>query len=127
GADVTHAYDLDLQREAAIVTSLGAYATRQTSPDFYNFAGLTLRSGLRFAPAPETLPGLRLYPYVRGDTSLLNDNFYNAAIGPGFEVSLSPTGRFVAALALEQRFATYDAVPKLPNAKVLSGDEKAAV
>jgi tetratricopeptide (TPR) repeat protein len=127
GAEVTHFYDLDLQREAAIVSSLGFYTTRQTSADFYNFAGLTLRSGLRFAPAPETLPSLRLYPYVRGDTALLNDNFYNAAAGPGLELSINPTTRLLASLTLEQRFASYDAVPRVPNAKVLSGDESVAL
>lgn len=127
GADITHSYDLELQRDAAVISSLGFFATRQTSPDFYNFAGLSLRSGVRFAPAPDAVPTLRLYPYIRGDAVLLNDNFYNAAVGPGLEISLSPTGRLVAALVLEQRFATYDAVPRVRNAKLLSGDERLAL
>lgn len=121
--DVTHSYDLDLQRSAAIVSTLTGYATRQTQEDFYNFTGVSLRSGPRFAPAPADMPELRIYPYLLGDLVFLNDEFYNASVGPGLEVSHTPTNRLALSLVAEGRFANYDAVPKVPGADVLTGDE----
>ncbi len=126
-ADLTHAYELGLRHDETVVTNLGLSATRQTSPDFFNFMGLSVRSGLRFAPAPIDLPGLRLFAYIRGESAFLNDSFYDATIGPGLELSFNHTDRLVTSLALEQRFATYDAVPNVEQAHLLSGNERLAM
>ena len=122
--DVVHTYDLDLQRPAVIETHAAGYATRQTSPDFYNFLGMTLHTGVRFAVAPETMPSLSLYPYVLTDLVLLNDSFYNFSGGNGLEVSVNPTKALNVSLIGEFKGAHYDEARRVPGSSALSGNQE---
>lgn len=123
-ADLVHTYDLQLPREAEIVTGLGAYVARQTSPDFYNLTGATLRTGLRFALAPDTLPTLRVYPYVLTDLLFLNDRFFNLSGGLGLQFDFKPARGVVVSVVGEGRGAHYDDVPRVSQGALLTGTDK---
>lgn len=123
---LAHVYDFGYQTDAALVTNLAGYLTRQTSEAYFNLAGLELVTGPRFAPAPTDLPGVRLRPYIVAGFAAVNDDFYSAAIGPGLDLIYSPAERWSATLSFEGRFASYNSVPRLLDAQFLSGDEKRA-
>lgn len=123
-ANLVHTYDLQLPREAEIVTGLGTYVTRQTSPDFYNLTGATLRTGLRFAVAPDALPTFRAYPYVLADLLFLNDRFFNLSGGLGLQFDFKPARGVVVSVLGEGRGAHYDDAPRVPQGSLLTGNDK---
>jgi tetratricopeptide (TPR) repeat protein len=127
GFDMTHRWDLNLQREAAIVTSFDSYLTRQTAPSFYNFSGLAVRSGVEFAPLPEIMPSLRLYPYGLGTLVWLNDRYYNAGGGGGLQVNANLASSVQLSIATEGVSSSYHAAPHAPTAQLLTGSQQAVI
>jgi hypothetical protein len=125
--DMTHRWDLNLQREAAIVTSFDSYLTRQTAPSSYNFSGLAIRTGVEFAPMPEAMPSLRLYPYGLGTFVWLNDHYYNASGGGGLRMNVNLASSVQLSVAAEGASSSYHAAPHAPTAQLLTGNQQAVV
>lgn len=94
---IDHAYDLETQNRATVVSALTTVLQHYSSVDSYrlqrtptkprDLALLDANSGIRFQPAPSGAPDLTIRPNVIAGTVLLNGHAYSSNYGFGLDTS----------------------------------------
>ena len=132
-ARIDHRYDLGLQNEAAVVSSLVAQVTKfqsssgsqlqpnQVAP--YNLAWGELTTGIRFKPAPVALPGLRLRPYRIVAELGAQGHRYLSSKGVGLDARFQIDEKTAAGVVYEHRNYRYAERIDVPNASLLGGPD----
>ncbi len=124
GLRIQHAYDLEMQNSAAIVSGAGAYladyrsatgsqlVASPTAP--YDLLVLDLNTGVRFKPAPEAIAGLTIRPHVLLSNVTAQRHEYLRNQGLGIDLVWQQQERTQYALTFdgqERRFANRIDVP----------------
>jgi len=132
-ARVDHRYDLGLQNEASVISSLVAQVVDyrsssgsklradQTEP--YDLALLEITSGIRFKPAPILLPALRIRPHLIAAELLAQKHQYLSTAGVGVDVEYRFNERTLAEATYEYRHYDYASRVDVPDANQLGGPD----
>ena len=123
---IEHAYDLQTQNEAAIVTQAFGYGTRQFNQTTTNLGVIEATSGVRFTPLREFLPGLGIRPHVVLGAVSLDDRHYSTTYGPGVDVYYKVSERTAWQMTYQMRFTDYNNNPTTAEAARLGGNENLA-
>jgi hypothetical protein len=128
GVRVQHAYDLETQNSAAIVSTAEAYlvdyrsakgstlVANPTTP--YDLTVLAATSGVRFKPAPASLQGLTLRPHVLLSYLAAQRHDYYRSAGVGLDVSYRPSEFTLFELTIDGQKREFDERIDVPLASV---------
>jgi hypothetical protein len=119
---VQDSYDLQTQNEAAIISTLGFYGTRQIGDKTLSTSAFEGTVGPSFKPLRITLPDLRVRFYGIFGAAYLDDQFFSDAAGPGVSASYQFSERFAVDGAYEYRYEHFHSVGTFANAVFLKGD-----
>ncbi|MBX3657850.1 MAG: DUF560 domain-containing protein [Ramlibacter sp.] len=131
GLRLQHAYDLERQNSATIVSGFGAYLAdyrsssgRQltaspTTP--YDLLVLDLNTGVRFKPAPEQLPGVTLRPHVLFLNVTAQGHQYLRNQGLGLDLTWQQSEKTQYAFTLEAVDRSFERRIDVPAASQLDG------
>lgn len=130
---VDHAYDLDAQNEATVVTTLvgyanhfssvDSYALRPGNPDPFDVLAFAGSSGIRFKPSPAELPGLTLRPHVVFGKVALNGHRYFLTGGLGLDGNYRISERLLWGGGYEARRYSYSSRPDIADSAGATGNE----
>lgn len=126
-----HQYDLGLQNEATIVSSLTAQVVKFSSSsgstlqanqtDPYNLALIEVTTGVRFKPSPSAAPSLTIRPYLVAAGLAAQGHRYLNNHGAGLEAAYSLNDRTFIDGGYEYRYTDYATRIDVPAADDLSG------
>jgi tetratricopeptide (TPR) repeat protein len=131
GLRVQHAYDLDRQNSATIVSTFAAYlidynassgsdlVAAPTKP--YDLFLVDFTTGLRFKPAPATTPGLTLRPHVILSDLLAQGHQYLRNQGLGLDVGWQIDERTLAEATFDGQDRTFSNRIDITNANLIGG------
>lgn len=132
-ARLDHRYDLGLQNEASVVSSLVAQIVdyrsssgsklRVNQTDPYDLALVEITSGIRFKPAPSQLPELRVRPHLIASELLAQKHRYLSNAGVGVDVEYRLNERTLAEATYEYRYYDYASRVDVPDARLLGGPD----
>ncbi|MGE0497860.1 MAG: surface lipoprotein assembly modifier [Ramlibacter sp.] len=131
GLRFQHAYDLERQNSATIVTGFGAYladyrsssgsqlTATPTTP--YDLLVLDLNTGVRFKPAPDTLSGLTIRPHVIFSNVTAQGHQYLRNQGLGLDLTWRQSEKTQYTFTLDGQDRTFANRIDVPAANQLNG------
>lgn len=132
-ARLAHRYDLGMQNEATVASSLVAQIVdyrsstgsklraNQTAP--YDLALVEVTSGISFKPAPLQLPELRVRPHLIVSELLAQKHRYLSQKGVGLDVEYRLNERTLAEATYEYRHNDYASRVDVPDYRQLGGPD----
>jgi tetratricopeptide (TPR) repeat protein len=121
---VQHDYDLDLQDEGRIESTLLGYGSAYTRFSHQDVVLGELTTGFRFKPAPTDLKDLSIRPHIIANYVGLDGDRYLDTYGFGLDVTMTWSERLASELTFEYRREDYGPIATLGDTQHQTGDAK---